>query len=242
VTVLTTLLTVAAKHGPIGGDDARRAAARELAKQAYRQHQDPLLLRILNDVLDWISRHLNPNAGGGAGANWGLLILVGVLLLFVGLLIWRYGIPSRTVRGGGEPELRLGTGTVRGHTSLADRYASEGRYAEAVRERLRAIVRSLEERGLLDPRPGRTVTEIVATVRRSLPDATAQLRVGAQLFSDIWYGSKKATSADDATMREVQEAVVAAKPSTTSEELVSAGWAMPGEATTEQTTEQDRPT
>ncbi|WP_163572982.1 DUF4129 domain-containing protein [Fodinicola feengrottensis] len=180
--------------------------------------------------MDWLSRHLSPGTQGSAANNWLLLIVVVAVFLLVAVLIWRYGLPAKTIRGG-EPELKLGTGTADSHTNLADRYAADGRYAEAVRERLRAIVRSLEQRDLLDPRPGRTVTEIVAAVRRSLPDATDRLREGAQLFSDIWYGSRTASAADDATMREVFATVAAAKPSVSTDELVGAGWALPGSET-----------
>ncbi|WP_163508855.1 DUF4129 domain-containing protein [Fodinicola acaciae] len=222
--MITTLLL----RPPVGGDDARRSAAEELAKQPYQQHQDSVLERWASDTLDWIDRHLNALSGGDAGANWGFVVVVIAALLLIGLLVWRFGLPSRSVTSA-EPKLRLGTGTTTSHNDLADQYAADGRYAEAVRERLRAIVRSLEERDLLDPRPGRTVTEIVAAVRRSLPDATAQLTKGAQLFSDIWYGTKVASRRDDTTMRQVYEAVAAAKPADAEPEPVTAGWALPEE-------------
>lgn len=222
--MITTLLL----RPPVGGDEARRAAANELAKQPYQAHQESILERWLNDFLDQIDRFLNSISGGTFGANWGFLVVVVAAILLVALLIWRFGLPARSVSGK-EPQLHLGTGTTGSHTDLADRYAADGRYAEAVRERLRAIVRSLEERDLLDPRPGRTVTEIVAAVRRSLPGAVDQLTAGAQVFSDIWYGTKTATADDDKVMRQVYEAVAAAKPADTEPELVSAGWALPEE-------------
>lgn len=222
--MITTLLL----RPPVGGDEARRAAANELAKQPYQAHQESILERWLNDFLDQIDRFLNSISGGTFGANWGFLVVVVAAILLVALLIWRFGLPARSVSGK-EPQLHLGTGTTGSHTDLADRYAADGRYAEAVRERLRAIVRSLEERDLLDPRPGRTVTEIVAAVRRSLPGAVDQLTTGAQIFSDIWYGTKTATADDDKVMRQVYEAVAAAKPADTEPELVSAGWALPEE-------------
>jgi hypothetical protein len=44
----------------------------------------------------------------------------------------------------------------------ADQLAAAGRYAEAVRERLRAIVRELIDREVIEHRPGWTVTELAA--------------------------------------------------------------------------------
>jgi hypothetical protein len=53
--------------------------------------------------------------------------------------------------------------TAQAHRELAEAAAGEGRWADAVRERLRAVVRELESRGALDPRPGRTAGRWPAT-------------------------------------------------------------------------------
>jgi len=84
----------------------------------------------------------------------------------------------------------------------ADQLAAAGRYAEAVRERLRAIVRELIEREVIDHRPGWTVTELANACARARPDAAAPLRGAADLFSEIWYGQRPATMDDDVRMRE----------------------------------------
>lgn len=84
-------------------------------------------------------------------------------------------------------------------TSLADRFAAEGRYAEAVRERLRAMVRELVDRGVISSRPGWTVTEL-ADASRSAPVTAA-----ASIFSLIWYGKRPALSEHDAQMRALAE-------------------------------------
>ena len=87
--------------------------------------------------------------------------------------------------------------------SLADRYAADGRFAEAVRERLRAMVRSLVERGVIDNRPGWTITELAAAAGSARPATAAPLAEAARIFSDIWYGQRPATAAHDARMREL---------------------------------------
>src|SRR5207342_1782676 len=48
------------------------------------------------------------------------------------------------------------------HRARAAAAAAAGRYDEAVRESMRAIARRLDERALLDPRPGRTADELAA--------------------------------------------------------------------------------
>jgi uncharacterized protein DUF4129 len=87
--------------------------------------------------------------------------------------------------------------------SLADRYAAAGRYAEAVRERLRAMVRLLVDRGIIEHRPGWTVTELAAAAGTAEPTLAAPLDEAAAIFSAIWYGQRPATPAHDARMRQL---------------------------------------
>lgn len=91
--------------------------------------------------------------------------------------------------------------------SLADRYAAEGRYAEAVRERLRAVVRELVDRGVIEHQPGWTVTELAAAAGRELPGGAGPLAEATRLFSDIWYGDRPATAGHDGRMRDLATAV-----------------------------------
>jgi hypothetical protein len=85
--------------------------------------------------------------------------------------------------------------------SLADRLAIEGRYAEAVRERLRAIVRDLIDRQVINHHPGWTVTELARAAADVRPAVNEPLTGAAGLFSDIWYGERPATADDDQRMR-----------------------------------------
>lgn len=94
----------------------------------------------------------------------------------------------------------------------ADALAAQGRYREAVRERLRAIVRELVERGIVDSRPGWTVTELAQMAARTLPPAAPPLAAASDIFSRIWYGQRAAGPADDAAMREHAAAVRATLP------------------------------
>jgi hypothetical protein len=86
--------------------------------------------------------------------------------------------------------------------SLADRLAAEGRFAEAVRERLRAIVRELVDAGVVENRPGWTITELASAAGRARPPVRAPLDGASRLFSDIWYGLRPAGAEHDARMRE----------------------------------------
>lgn len=92
-------------------------------------------------------------------------------------------------------------------TLSADELAAQGRYKEAVRERLRAILRDLVERRVIDHRPGWTVTELAGMAASARPELAAPLAAATELFSRIWYGQQDATGADDTAMREYAERV-----------------------------------
>ncbi|MEV0719451.1 DUF4129 domain-containing protein [Asanoa sp. NPDC050611] len=85
--------------------------------------------------------------------------------------------------------------------SRADQFAAQGRWAEAVRERLRAMVRLLVDRRVIEHHPGWTVTELASAAGRSAPATDRPLGAAGTVFSDIWYGQKPATSDDDAAMK-----------------------------------------
>jgi hypothetical protein len=98
----------------------------------------------------------------------------------------------------------------------ADQLAAAGRYAEAVRERLRAIVRDLIERDVLPHSPGWTVTELARGAAIARPPLAGPLAEAVAIFSEIWYGLRPATAGDDAAMRARAGAVAAilAEPAT----------------------------
>lgn len=89
----------------------------------------------------------------------------------------------------------------------ANRHAVEQNYAHAVRERLRAIVRELIERGVIPYRPGWTVAELAASAGQAYPPLVPPLAAAVEVFSSIWYGLRPATMDDDLAMRAYAEAV-----------------------------------
>jgi hypothetical protein len=94
--------------------------------------------------------------------------------------------------------------------SLADRLAAEGRYAEAVRQRLRVTLGELVAARLVPPQPGWTAAELSAMAGRQRPAVSAPLGSATELFSQIWYGGRPAERAHDEHMRVLTDQVRAA--------------------------------
>ncbi|MFG3709057.1 DUF4129 domain-containing protein [Micromonospora sp. NPDC047670] len=105
--------------------------------------------------------------------------------------------PAPVVPAPREPELPAAA-----YASLADRLAAEGRYAEAVRERLRAMIRELVARRLLEPQPGLTVLEVVRAATEHRPQVGPPLSAAGAVFSEIWYAQRPASAEHDRRMRE----------------------------------------
>ncbi|AGZ39998.1 DUF4129 domain-containing protein [Actinoplanes friuliensis] len=94
------------------------------------------------------------------------------------------------------PTVVLADGTL-----LADRLAAEGRYAEAVRQRLRDVVGDLAAAGVVTPLPGTTAAEVAAVVATNRPAMAGSLGRATDLFSEIWYGNRPAQHTHDERMR-----------------------------------------
>ncbi|KOV84987.1 DUF4129 domain-containing protein [Nocardia sp. NRRL S-836] len=175
----------------LGRDEAREAAARELSNPAYVSDDPNPLERALRWVLERLGE-LFAGSGGMSGTT-AVAIIVAVVVLVVVVVRLRTGRAVRTLRSGAEVfgDTVL---TADGHRAAADRAAAAGDLAEAVRERFRAIVRELEQRGVLDARAGRTVDEVALEAGRALPVLAGDLRGAAVQFDDVWYGGRTATA------------------------------------------------
>ncbi|MGE5831030.1 MAG: DUF4129 domain-containing protein [Micromonosporaceae bacterium] len=89
----------------------------------------------------------------------------------------------------------------------ADELAAAGRFAEAVRERLRAIVRGLIEGDVIPHTPGWTVTELSRAAGQARPDLASPLSAAGEVFSEIWYALRPARLDDDTAMRAYAEQI-----------------------------------
>jgi hypothetical protein len=204
-----------------GRDEAQRWAWHELSDPVYAQHQPGWAER----ATLWLwrtSRDIDLPAG--PGSTGGLVILVALVLLVV-LVVWLRAGPLRASgrRAGSVAVLQGTLRTAAEHRALADEAAGGGRWEDAVRERFRAVVRGLEERGLIDELPGRTAQEVAVDAAASLPDLVGALHDGARLFDDVCYGSRRATAQHDDALRRLDARVVAARPVRAAETVRTTG-------------------
>ncbi|HET6817192.1 MAG TPA: DUF4129 domain-containing protein [Mycobacteriales bacterium] len=196
------MIATVAGGGPITRDGAREAARRELSKGIYHRNDEPWPVRIFRAVQRWLD-HLMQSVshhapGGGAGAI-ALLLAAAALVAFVW---WRVGLVRRTARGE-RPVLQGPSRTSGDLLREAETAAAAGRWDDAVVARMRSLAMVVEERGIVDPRPGRTADELAAEIALVVPASLDAGRAAATTFDAVVYGKRTAT-------RESYDVVVAA--------------------------------
>lgn len=173
----------------VSADDARARAARELLDPAYAQARPPLWQRVITWVLERVGDLLGRIVSGVAG-GWWLVVLAALLALLVVVVLRRTGGVRRVAREHAVVLPVSGTSSD-DHRAAAAAAAASDDFATAVLEAFRALVRGLEERGMLDERPGRTADEAAADVSGAAPHLTAELGRAARTFDDVAYGGRR---------------------------------------------------
>jgi hypothetical protein len=174
----------------IDRDAAHEAAQHELGKPIYPKAS------LIERLMDWIEEMLNKLLVEGASVpgGWftiGVLLILLAIAVVVAVRIARRTM--RTTRGGdhalfGEHEL-----SAAGHRATAEQFAAVGNWSAAIRHRLRAVARQLEESAVLDPVPGRTATELARDAGRAIPQLAPESTRAAEAFNDVTYGEQPGT-------------------------------------------------
>jgi hypothetical protein len=200
----------------VSREDAQRAAADELAKPAYARARPGLLERALSwlghQLTHWLDRAFS-SGGTGSGHGWiALAVLIAVLAVVLVVIRLRYGPLRRAAKAERSLFDEAAPLDAAGYRKAAEAFAAEGAWAEAVRARLRAIITGLQERTVLDPRPGRTADGAAREAGAALPDQADALCEAARIFDDIWYGEATASAAEYRRVAAIDDAVAAARP------------------------------
>jgi Domain of unknown function (DUF4129) len=174
----------------INRDAAHEAAQRELAKPIYpKASLTQRFSEWLEDLLYRIAQEGSRLPGGWFTVT--LLIILLVVAIVVAVRIARRTM--RTNRGGEHALFDSHELTAAAHRATAEQYAAQGNWVAAIRHRLRAVARQLEEDGILNPVPGRTATELAVDAAAALPDLGGELMQAASAFNDVTYGERPGT-------------------------------------------------
>lgn len=174
----------------IDREAAHQAAQNELAKPSYPKAS---LTERLIEWVDELLYRLMLKGSGLPGGWFTITVLVIVLVVAVVVAIRTARRIMRTNRGSDHALFGAGELSAAQHRATAQRYAAEGDWASAIRHRLRAVARQLEETGVLNPVAGRTANELATDAGQAIPDLTAELLSAANTFNDVTYGERPGT-------------------------------------------------
>ncbi|MBJ7339500.1 DUF4129 domain-containing protein [Mycolicibacterium sp.] len=169
----------------IDRDAAHDAAQRELNKPIYPRGS------LTDQLMQWLDDLLFKIMSGGASVPGGWLTITVLLLLVTVAVVVAVRVARRTMRTNrGAPSALFGSVEMSSaeHRAAAERSAARGEWASAIRHRVRAVARHLEESAVLTPVPGRTATELARDAGQAIPGLASELRSAAVAFNDVTYG------------------------------------------------------
>lgn len=174
----------------IDRDAAHDAAQNELGKPIYPSAS------LWDRITGWLEELLYRIMVEGSSVPGGwftitvLLVLLAVAVFFAVRLAMR---TMRTNRGADAGLFGAVEMSAAQHRAAAEQFAAQGDWASAIRHRLRAVARQLEESAVLNPGPGRTATELARDAGTAIPDLAGELRRAADTFNDVTYGEQPGT-------------------------------------------------
>jgi Domain of unknown function (DUF4129) len=174
----------------IDRDAAHEAARHELGKPIYPKAS------LTERLMDWIDEMFYKLASAGASVPGGWLTVCVLLILLAIAIVVAVRIARRTMRthrGGGHALFGEHDLSAAEHRATAEQYAQAGDWAAAIRHRLRAVARQLEESAVLDPVPGRTASELARDAGRAIPNLATELQRATDTFNAVTYGDRPGT-------------------------------------------------
>ncbi|MGR0159488.1 DUF4129 domain-containing protein [Paenarthrobacter nitroguajacolicus] len=193
-------------------DEARRWATEELSNPRYPDARPGWLDQLWRDFLDWLASLEGDGPGTGPNLAIPLIVVLAVALIIAAIVVVR---PRLNARRRKEAEDLYGddpTVDAEGYRRRAGTAADAGNWPAAVVDQFRALVRSAEERDIIDARAGRTADEAAGQLGQVFGTAQSKLLASAGIFDAVRYGEQAATRADYESVRQLDADLLAQKP------------------------------
>lgn len=188
----------------IDRDAAHDAAQRELAKPIYPKES------LTDRLSEWLQELLYRVIAKGSSipGGWLTIAVLAIVVLIAFIVAVRIARTTmRTNRGADAGLFGARELSAAEHRATAESYAAQGNWAAAIRHRLRAVARHLEESGVLNPVPGRTANELARDAGELLPAFGGEMRRAATVFNDVTYGEQPGSESDYRMVADLDEAL-----------------------------------
>jgi hypothetical protein len=208
----------------IDRDAAHDAAQRELNKPIYPKAS---LTDRFNEWIDELLYRLIVKGSTVPGGWFTIAILAIIVVVAVVVAVRIIRRTMHTARGAQYQLFGTAELSAAEHRATAEQCAARGDWAAAIRHRLRAVARHLEETGVLDPIPGRTAGELARDAGASIPALSSEFASAATAFNDVTYGERPGSPDAYRLIVDLDDHLRSASAAATTESAVDAdtGWA-----------------
>ena len=207
----------------LGPDEARERILEELAKDEY-DDSPGFVAWLLGAIEDWLARMVDGVDGSSATQTVIAVLLALVLAAVVVLVLRRTGLlrrsPALAVDAALDAEPVLSGEELRGAARDA---IDAGRTDDGTVLALRALVRDLEERTLLDVATGMTAHEAATRAALTFPDLRGRLQRGADAFDTAAYSVRSVGGKPAEDMLRLAEYIAEMSPDLSALEQAEAG-------------------
>ncbi len=207
----------------LGPDEARERILEELAKDEY-DDSPGFVAWLLGAIEDWLARMVDGVDGSSATQTVIAVLLALVLAAVVVLVLRRTGLlrrsPALAVDAALDAEPVLSGEELRGAARDA---IDAGRTDDGTVLALRALVRDLEERTLLDVATGMTAHEAATRAALTFPDLRGRLQRGADAFDTAAYSVRSVGVKPAEDMLRLAEYIAETAPDLSALEQAEAG-------------------
>ena len=207
----------------LGPDEARERVLEELAKDEY-DDSPGFVAWLLGAIEDWLARMVDGVDGSSATQTVIAVLLALVLAAVVVLVLRRTGLlrrsPALAVDAALDAEPVLSGEELRGAARDA---IDAGRTDDGTVLALRALVRDLEERTLLDVATGMTAHEAATRAALTFPDLRGRLQRGADAFDTAAYSVRSVGGKPAEDMLRLAEYIAETSPDLSALEQAEAG-------------------
>lgn len=189
-------------------DEAHRQLAEELSNPIYADPQSWIQDQF-RKLLDWLTG--DPSSSTALSESQLITLVVSVVAI-AAVALWLFMGPLRSER---RRTAELLTDEDRNATDLradAARLASAREWTAATLQLFRALVRSLDERAIIEESPGMTATEAAGRAAPRLPSLADRLSRAATVFDALAYGHRNGSAAQYQEMLDLDDEVARARP------------------------------
>ncbi|MET3368885.1 UNVERIFIED_CONTAM: hypothetical protein ABIE34_002130 [Jeotgalibacillus campisalis] len=206
-------------------DEARRWAVEELSNPRYPDARPGWLDQLWRDFLDWLASLEGDGPGTGPNLAVPLIVVLALALIIGAIVVIKPRLNARRTKEPGDLYGEDQSIDAEGYRRRAATAADGGNWPAAVVDQFRALVRSAEERDIIDARAGRTADEAAGQLGQVFASTQVRLLAAAGVFDAVRYGEQAATRTDYESVRQLDADLLELKPDFTGQ--AHPGFAVP---------------